>query len=130
MLEWNPTYRSWAAMKQRCLDPNSQAYARYGGRGISICERWRSFENFVSDMGERPAGLTIDRIDPDGNYEPRNCRWATMLQQNHNRTSTKLSIFAVARIRALAGLIQQKELARYYRVNPSTVSMVQAGKRW
>jgi hypothetical protein len=81
-----PTYRSWQAMRQRCTNPTNASWAHYGGRGITVCERWQdSFESFLADMGERPTGRTLDRVDVDGNYEPGNCRWATPLEQARNK---------------------------------------------
>jgi hypothetical protein len=82
-----PTHNTWVGMKQRCLYPKHDEYARYGGRGIQVCERWMTYENFLADMGEKPEGMTIERENSDGNYEPANCRWATMKEQNRNRSS-------------------------------------------
>lgn len=72
-------------MKGRCLNPKDPYWKNYGGRGIQICERWMTFENFLSDMGERPQGRTLDRKDNDGNYEPGNCIWSTPKEQAQNR---------------------------------------------
>ncbi len=81
-----PTYVSWMGMIQRCTNTKNPKYPEYGGRGIKVCERWRTFENFLADMGERPEGTTIDRYpNNDGNYESGNCRWATPSQQAANR---------------------------------------------
>jgi hypothetical protein len=85
----SPTYRSWRSMHDRCKHPYMNGFEYYGGRGISVCDSWKYFETFLSDMGERPAGHSLDRINPDGNYEPNNCRWATRLEQRHNRRRTK-----------------------------------------
>jgi hypothetical protein len=92
----SPTYFSWRAMIARCCNPNHEHYASYGGRGIVVCDRWRDFENFLSDMGERLIGTTLDRIDNDGNYEPGNCRWATAKQQRNNRRKRRVVVCAIA----------------------------------
>lgn len=81
-----PTYTSWKTMHNRCADPNATGYEYYGGKGIKVCERWRSFEAFLTDMGVRPEGRTLDRIDGSRDYEPGNCRWASPFEQTHNRT--------------------------------------------
>ena len=83
------TYAAWRAMWARCTKPNHREWARYGGRGIVVCDRWSNFNHFFADMGECPVDLSLDRIDNAGNYEPRNCRWATARQQAENRRSTR-----------------------------------------
>lgn len=85
-----PLYNTWIGIKQRCYDTNAINYKYYGGRGIIVCDRWlNSYELFEKDMGERPEGMTLDRIDVNANYELSNCRWATWTEQNNNRRNNK-----------------------------------------
>lgn len=83
------TYRSWQAMKRRCDSPRDTFYARYGGRGITYDPRWAGFDAFLADMGERPQGTTLDRVDNDGPYEKSNCRWATASEQRNNHPQAR-----------------------------------------
>jgi hypothetical protein len=90
----SPEYIIWNLMRQRCMNPNATNSHRYIGRGITICERWSKFENFLQDMGRRPSPeLTLDRINNDGNYEPGNCRWGTEEQQHNNTSKSKFLSF-------------------------------------
>lgn len=85
-----PEYIVWQAMKGRCLRESSKDYPQYGGRGITVCDRWMQFDEFIADMGERPSSRhSLDRIDPNGNYEPKNCRWATITEQANNKRTNK-----------------------------------------
>lgn len=85
-----PEYTIWCSMKERCHNSRNKSFPYYGGRGIMVCQRWiKSFPSFLEDMGPRPAGGTIERLDNGGNYEPGNCRWATRLDQTENRRTTR-----------------------------------------
>lgn len=111
-------------MIQRCTNPNAPDRARYGGRGIEVCERWRtSFENFLSDMGTRPNGKTIDRIDNDGNYELGNCRWATPREQAATKSCTKVNDVGVCLIRHMRRQNQNtRDVAHAFGIATQTVS--------
>lgn len=89
-LKRSPTYVSWKAMRRRCYNRSYPDFHRYGGRGIKVCARWRSFSAFLEDMGERPDGTTLERIDRDGDYSPTNCKWATRKEQNRNHAINRL----------------------------------------
>jgi hypothetical protein len=86
------TYVVWIGLRARCENPRHRAYRNYGGRGIRVCERWGLFSNFLADMGEQPPGMTIERRDNDGNYEPSNCYWTTRAAQNGNKRNTRFLV--------------------------------------
>lgn len=89
-LSRSPEYRVWAAMKDRCSNQNNDRWARYGGRGITVCKRWLKFENFFADMGVKPDGFTLERKDNNKGYSPGNCEWATYEAQARNQKTNRL----------------------------------------
>jgi len=124
------TYNVWLQMIDRCSNPEHRSFAIYGGRGITVCERWADFEKFYEDMG--PAnGLTIDRIDNDKGYSPENCRWATRATQQRNNSRTRLNEEIVAAIRAeyAAGALQ-KDIGAKYGIADAYVSQIVNHKIW
>lgn len=126
-----PTWNSWFAMRQRCLNPKAPAYAMYGARGITVCEHWDSFLNFLADMGERPANHTIDRIDSRGNYTPENCRWATPTMQSRNTSAVLFEAHEPAQIRWLISEgYSQAEIARFFEVSRSVIGHIANGRTW
>lgn len=108
-------YFSWQNMKKRCTDPSNSRYHRYGGRGISICDRWMSFENFYADMGAS-NGMSLDRIDNDGNYEPGNCQWIPFPEQGKKTSRIRTLTFR-------GEALSIADWARRIGVRPQTISM-------
>ena len=119
------TYVSWQQMKARCRNPKTHGSELYLGRGITVCSRWQAFENFLADMGERPVGMTLDRKDPDGNYEPGNCQWATPRQQQQNRRDRLKPAQVADILERLTRGESQKDIALVYQVTPSAISHLQ-----
>jgi hypothetical protein len=127
-----PTYESWHRMKQRCLNPNSPDYKYYGERGITIDSAWMRFDGFFADMGECPIGLTLERIDNDGNYCKSNCKWATRTEQQHNRRGSKLTRTMVNEIHTLYATRKYGyiKLAKKFGVTASHIKRVVLGIHW
>lgn len=127
-----PTYKTWASMIQRCNNPNAPGYHYYGGRGITICDRWqKSFSAFLEDMGARPKGLELDRINTNGNYEPSNCRWITHAENTRNSSNTVLSFKMAEKIRELHKKgIFNKDVAMLLKISTSNVNSVLYAKGW
>jgi hypothetical protein len=119
-------YGIWLHMRGRCLVPTNHRYPLYGGRGITICERWMTFQNFYEDMGDPPPGMSLDRIDNSRGYSPDNCRWATQRQQVHNSRSTKLTDADVAAIRLDTRPL--KVIATEYGVGHTYICNIRKGK--
>ncbi len=106
-------------MRQRCNNPNDHKYRNYGARGITVCDRWSKFEKFLEDMGEKPLGLTLDRIDNNGNYEPSNCRWATLTEQARNKRNNVMlthegQTYCLAEWAERTGLTYRTICSRHY----------------
>ena len=124
-----PTYNTWSLMKNRCNSKTSRDYIHYGNRGITVCSRWsESFECFLEDMGEKPEGKSIDRIDNNAGYKPSNCRWATSSEQGRNKRTTKLSIEVARAIRKDSR--KYKDIASEYGVSTSCVGAVKRNETW
>ncbi len=125
------TYTIWAGVVQRCTNPNNGAWAAYGGRGIKLCDRWRTYSAFLSDMGLRPTGMTLDRVDNDGDYTPENCRWASRSDQMRNTRATKLEAHEPAQVRWLVGLgYRRDDVAAFFGIAENTVSRIVRGELW
>lgn len=127
-------YVAWQSMMTRCFNPRRSNYANYGGRGITVCERWRTFDNFLEDMGQPPEGMSLDRIDNEGHYQPGNCRWTTAVEQANNRRPrrrVKLDASAVVEIRKQrSNGVPCVVLAEQFGVSAQTITAVANGRTW
>lgn len=132
-MRFTPEYKAWSNMKSRCYRVKDISYPRYGGRGITVCKKWReSFTAFYLDMGNMPIpGMQLDRINSDGNYDPENCRWATRKDNVRNREVTKLdpgTVYTIKRLHMVG--IKGAEIARWLDLSASLVQHILHGDAW
>lgn len=128
-----PEYQAWVNMRRRCENSKAHNYARYGGRGITVCDRWRdSFENFLADMGERPSPIrSLDRRDNNGHYEPGNCRWAAASTQTHNSSNARMTALGAVLLREMRKRGSSREvLADVFETNVREVARIELRHRW
>lgn len=123
-----PVYRTWHNMLQRCNNPNYPSYKHYGAKGISVCERWKTFVNFHDDMGDRPEGMSLIRRNLSGGYNKDNCRWGKRPKQDHSNRKTKITMDDAREIRA--SLERGTDLAKRYGVTPALICMIRKGRAW
>ena len=133
----SPTHISWQNMKQRCQNPKYHQFKYYGGRGIKVCDRWQDFANFLADMGGRPEGKTLDRVDNNKDYNPENCRWATSKEQIQNRRDQKNQYLFIAfdSRGTMIASNNQREFARqhgldYRHINACLKGKLKSHKGW
>lgn len=127
-----PTYTSWCDAKKRCYSPQNKRFAEYGGRGIGMCNSWRtSFDSFLQDMGERPKGMTLERLDVDKGYEPGNCIWATPAQQAQN-TRANVATWESVRVmrKRRAEGVTYTQLVREFGMSYNNVRLICRGETW
>lgn len=126
-----PTYKSWSCMKSRCLNVNDTNYKNWGGKGITVCQEWMEFENFLRDMGVKPSGMTLERKDGDKGYNKMNCIWADRTTQSRNRAYVKLSEDSAAEIRRLRKSGQTyMYMANKFGVSQSQIFRVCTNQSW
>ena len=129
--ESSPEYRTWQRMWERCTNKKAYGYRWYGARGISVCDDWRDFENFLRDMGRRPEGRSIDRIDCNGNYTPQNCRWATVTEQARNKRNTvRMPDVAIIVLERRQDGVSVNAIANEVGVSTSVVRQMINGTHW
>lgn len=128
---WTPTYNSWVAIKERCGNPRSKLWPKYGGAGILLCDAWWDFSVFLADVGERPPGTSMDRIDNNRGYEPGNVRWATPSQQRRNQKRQRLTEEKVAMIKSMIAAGRScSEIGAEFGESPGVIRQIKIGKNW
>ena len=125
-----PEWNAWRKMRERCSNPNSSAYPNYGGRGIRVCERWNEFINFYEDLGKRPTNHSLDRIDTNGDYTPKNCKWSTSKQQalNTRKSHSKQTLYDIINKYELQNM-SAEDVAKEHKVSPSFVLGLVQGQK-